>query len=167
VNKRTQELSNEELLGVIWSDAIRHGLGLGYGLVITSGRIFGAKKHPWLTANVVLHLGPGSKATQAERARAQEAAAELIAEKEFELPKESVVKILYKAPGHLSRGHLILSSTDRKIELKLSSLANMAISLTIRPLIISLIQFSPDRFYDETTGELITTLLSRGWKAVK
>jgi hypothetical protein len=123
-----------------------------YSLIITPSRIIGCKKKP-LWQGLTVYLGPGSKATTAGRDKAQKVAAKLMEAKDFELPKDSIVKIVYRKPGLFSSGHIDIHTTGRELELVIGHTAGN--QRTLRALIPSLIAFAADRFYDEKTGALV------------
>jgi hypothetical protein len=149
------EQPSEDLLGVIWAPCIRYGGGLGYGLVVTSGRIIGARKTPWLHG-FFGYLGPGSKVSPDIRAKGEKAAAELMAEKEFELQKDSISKILFKDPGLFSGGHVIFKTDKQDIQIDITNPPGDATTARVTPqLKASVAQFAPDRMYNEETGVLV------------
>jgi hypothetical protein len=150
-------VSSDELLGVIWSPNISYGQGIGYALVITVSKIVGARKSGVWHA-YERFLGPSIKypTSDADRAKAQEVANELIADKEFGMPKESIVKILYKKPGFYSRGRLTFQTASQQIVLDIPFLQGASgANKTVGIIVASLNVFAPDRFYDEDTGALV------------
>jgi hypothetical protein len=150
-------LSSEDLLAVIWSSGTMHyGLGMGYGLVITSTRVIGAKKTPWVSG-FQRYLGPGSQTTESDIKKAREVAARLESEKDFELPKESIIRITYLAPGMVSGGHILFKTIQGDVELRLAAQTpDVGVARTVKQLIPALAAFASDRFYDEKTGARIT-----------
>ena len=123
--------------------------------MITSGRVVGTRKTPWL-GGFDGFLGPGSKLSAKDQAKGAKIAAELIAEKEFELPKESISKILFKDPGALSNGHVIFKSNQPDIQIDLLNPPGDATILRVTPRLKgSLVEFAIDRTYNENTGLLI------------
>jgi hypothetical protein len=141
----------EELIGVIWSDYLMLGPH-HYSLIITPSRIIGCRKKP-LWQGFTVYLGPGSKATTADREKAQKVVAKLMAAKDFEFPKDSIVKIVYKKPGLFSGGYVNIHTTGRGLELVIGYTAGN--QGTLRALVPSLMIFAGDRFYDEKTGALV------------
>jgi len=141
----------EELIGVIWSDYLTFGPD-HYALIITPSRIIGCKKRA-LWKGLVVYLGPGSKATTADREDAQKVLAKLMEAKDFEFPKDSIVKIVYRKPRLFSSGHLDIHTTGKGLELIIGFRAGNR--GTLEALIPSLIIFAADRFYDEKTGALV------------
>lgn len=148
--------SLDGLIGVIWSANIQYGRGMGYALVILKDRIVGARKSSWISS-FEAYLGPGNKLRPADFVKARKIATELIQSKEFELPRGSITKILYKKPREYSRGHFIfLTTTQWEVQLDVPALAGSGGTLsTMRKLVASLIIFAPDLFYDEESGILI------------
>jgi hypothetical protein len=134
---------------------LSRGFPAGYGLVILPSRIIGTKKIPW-SSGIIAYLGPGSRHTEDEKAKAIKIATELIGKKEFDFEKQSIVRIAYRSPGYIFRGHIAFKTTSDKVELKIANLTNAAITeRTVLELIYSLMAFAPDRLYDETTGALM------------
>jgi hypothetical protein len=123
-----------------------------YSLIITPSRIIGCKKKP-LWRGLTAYLGPGSKATAADCENAQKVAAKLMEAKDFEFPKDSIVKIVYRKPGLFSSGHIDIHTTSKELELAIGYTAGN--KGTLRALVPSLIAFAGDRFYDEKTGALV------------
>jgi hypothetical protein len=131
---------------------------MGYGLVITRSQITGCRKTPW-TSSYEAYFGPGSKATESALGEAKKAIQELLEQKEFELPRESIKRILYRKPGGFSRGHLtfqgIFQGSEENIQVMISSTSrNAGVGKTLRNLLPSLIIFAGDRLIDEKTGHL-------------
>jgi hypothetical protein len=144
----------EDLYGVIWAPCLRYGSGLGYGLVITSARVVGTRKTPWLSG-FFGYLGPGSHISPGDRAKGTKIATELIAEKEFEIPKGSVSKIMFKDPGAFSNDHAIFKTNQPDIQIDLlNPPGDMTIVRVTPKLKGSLVEFTPDRTYNEATGAL-------------
>lgn len=148
-------LTDEGLIGVVWSFAVHRGLDAGYGIVVYYDRIIGCKKGSW-NSYLTLYVGPGSKAADKEVADAIEVAKKLEENKEFEVPKDDVVRITYRAPGLLSRGHVIIGARagDTRIDLA-SRTPEVGVDYATKALLPSLAEFAQDRLYNEKTGNLI------------
>jgi hypothetical protein len=150
-------MSSEALIGVIWSPDLHYGGGVGYALVITSDRVVGSRK-PALFHAFEIYLGPRIKhpTTDADRAKAQKVADDLISNKEFEFTKDSIVRISYKRPGLYSRGHIVFQTKTQQIQVDISFLqGGVQAEKTAGLIVASLNILAPDRFYNEETGVLI------------
>ena len=155
-NKQSGPSTPDGLIGVIWSASIQYGRGVGYALVISKESIIGARKSSWISS-FEAYLGPGNKLRPDDVTKARKIAAELVDEKEFELPKESIAKITYKKPGTFSRGHFIFTTSEKEVRLDVPGLAGSGDTMsTMRKMVASLILFAPDRFFDEETGKLMS-----------
>ena len=145
----------DELIAVISSwDLTRTG-ETGYGLVLTKSRVIGARRTE-SEIELVAYLGPGSTATEDERATAGAVASRLIRTKQFVMAKESIAQILYRRPGFLVGGYVVFKTPLQafKIELPVVSGWNEGPLQTSRVLIESLMAFSPESLYDGRTGAL-------------
>ena len=138
----------------------------GYGIVLTTDRVVGSRKNP-LIDYCSTYLGPNSRATDEERAKATKIAGGLIENKEFELQKNSILKLLYRAPGIFSRGHITFNATSGDIELLISNLQSGSLVYTLKGLLPSLVAFAPERLYDEKTGVLVRTIIANTGKFPK
>lgn len=147
-------MQSEQILGVVWAIEWARGFPAGYAMIFTNTRAVGSKKMP-MVHYCLAYLGPGSKATDDERNYALKTASELMADKQFEFPKESIVKVSYRAPGLFSRGHVIFQTVSETIELKIASKREGGVIRLLRTLIPSLVAFAEDRVWDEKTGTLL------------
>ena len=143
--------AQEQLYGVVWGRFIHpHSSGGGYGLVITSTRIVGSWNIPWLSS-FCGYLGPDSDILPDDRAKGGRGAAELMARRDFELPRDSVRGIFFKEPGGFVSGHVTFRSDRGDIQIDIRGDADLAVgpAPTLRR---ALAKFAPDRAYDEATG---------------
>ena len=139
---------------------------LSYGIVITTGEIIGSKKRSW-TDGCSVYTGPASKASPEDRVHAFKVAAQLAERKDFELQKNSILRIDYHAPGQLTRGHLVIRTAQESIELKLNALTNGYLPPTLNALVPSLVAFATDRFYDEKSGMRVGEVILKTGKYPK
>ena len=139
---------------------------MGYGLVVCASRIVGSNTSAW-SQEYSAYLGPNSQTTFEEREKATKIAEILIEKKGFEIPKDSVLKVIYRAPGLFSRGHVIFHTAPGDTKLIISDLQEGGTPRTLRGLLPSLVAFAPDRFYDEKTGELVGTIIAKTGKFPK
>lgn len=146
-----------DLIGVIWSLAITRDSNAGYALVIRSDQIVGVNKGAWgFSSGSLVYFGPGSRATESDKERAQEVATKLLERPDFELSKSDITKITYRAPGLFSKGHVVIASNKDDIELNLARLTpDIGVRQVIKSLLPSLVYFANDKLYDEKTGKLL------------
>lgn len=146
---------SDELIGVISSWDLSRVGETGYSLVITKSRVIGARR-PEQDNEFMAYLGPGSTATEDDRARAAATASRLLETKQFALPKETIAQILYRRPGLFSGGYAVFKTNLQafKVEIPVVSGWNEGPLLASRVLIESLKAFSPERLYDGKTGTL-------------
>jgi hypothetical protein len=160
----------EQALGIIRSDGISHLL------VITPARVVGRRGIVW-TSDFEGYLGPGSKATEEDRRKAQKAIETFTKarvtllqrmknDREFTISKESVIRILLKPPGLAFDGRVLFETLSGEVEVKLASYGSKAENDTwiLDALVPSLVAFASDRFFDEETGRLVVELLDSGFR---
>ncbi|MGA2665500.1 MAG: hypothetical protein ABSF83_11190 [Nitrososphaerales archaeon] len=148
--------AQEQLYAVVWGRFIHpHSSGGGYGLVITSARVVGSWNIPWLSS-FSGYLGSDSDILPDDRTKGARGAAELMARRDFELPRDSVTGIFFKDPGTFVSGHVTFRSDkgDFQIDIKGGTGSDAAVG-PAPPLKRALVQFAPDRAYDEATGTLL------------
>jgi hypothetical protein len=139
---------------VIWSMNLRYGNRGGYALAITSNRVVGAPRSA-LFHYFERYVGPGSKATEEEHQQANQIFPEIVAAKDLEIPKDSVTKISWKKGGVFHKGHFLFNTTKGDFQIDTVSTNNtLSVVHTTNQILASLVDFAPDIFYDEKTGEL-------------
>src|SRR3990172_8580432 len=89
----------------------------GYGIIIDSNRILGAKK--WEGAEYT-YFAVVSSLNEKEREEAYKIASELEKKKEFESPWQQVSGIEIKAPGRFTPGYLLFKTTKGEFKIKAS-----------------------------------------------
>ena len=148
-------MTNEELLGVAWSYYIRYQKRGGYALAITSQRVVGAQKSA-MGDHFEAYLGESSKATNKDRQRAAQLFAEILAEKNLEIAKESVVRISWKRAGLFHGAPFLFRTTGGDFRIVSAPMwTSLGVARVINQIVASLMMFSPDRFYNEKTGALV------------
>src|ERR1700722_2518690 len=151
---QTLVLPDEELHGLIWSIYIEYQNSDGYALAITSNRIIGAQKSA-LLHGFEAYLGPGSKAIEEDRQKAQQIFPEIVANKDLEILKDSVIKMSWKKAGFLHGARCLFVTRQGDFQIVTAPLsASLGIAHAINQISASLMAFGPDRFYDEKTGTL-------------
>ncbi|MDA4112534.1 MAG: hypothetical protein OK474_00610 [Thaumarchaeota archaeon] len=153
----------DELIGVISSWDLSRTGETGYALVVTRGRVIGARRAE-ADVEFIVYLGPGSTATASDRERAVAAAARLLETRQFVLAKDDIAQILFRRPGLFSGGYAVFKTRLQayKVEIAVVSGWNGGPLLASRTLMESLRTFSPDRLYDGKTGAIyIEELLRR------
>jgi hypothetical protein len=164
-------LRREQVVGIVSSWDIRRstrsGFSLlffvgqeseGYSLLFTDTRVVGAQRSGF-PEDFCVYLGPGSSASDELRAEGQKKAAEVIANEEFEMQKDKVVKVIYTKPRSYEGGRLLFLEVGRRVELKVTlvSLFNPGIVSTVDALERSLSAFVPDKLYDERIGRRVNS----------
>jgi hypothetical protein len=109
-------MSAEGLLGVIMASCLRYGDSHGYSLVITTTRVVGIRKTPWLSG-FCGYVGPGSHLSMDRRVIGREWAGKLLPEKEFEISKESILLVFWKEPDLADGGHVIFKTDKPNIQI--------------------------------------------------
>ena len=149
-------IRREKLIAVISSGDIHLGGGDGWALVVTDGRIVGARRAETVGVPEP-YLWVAKESTEEGRAAAEKIAVALIERKRFELSKEGIFKILYEAPGLFFGGRVVFESVGERVDLGISVLSvwSQNTVLTVGALVDSLLAFAPDKVYDEKTGTLV------------
>jgi hypothetical protein len=149
-------VSTENIIGVINSAHLHKGILKGYGLVIASDGVVGARKVKFTGSYFAAYLGRRSRLPDKDRARAYDKANDIAKDRNFELAKDAIRKITIKSPGILTGGHLIFESGQEEIKVDVASQMDKK-EWTI--LLLSLIEFAPEKVYDEKTGQLLINVL--------
>jgi len=155
---------SDELIGIVSSWDLSRVGETGYGLVVTRSRVIGARR-PDPDDEFMAYLGPGSTATDDDRARAAATASRLLGSAQFVLPRDDIAQILYRQPGLFSGGFVVFKTQLKafKVEIPVVSGWNEGPLRASRVLIESLKAFSPERLYDGRTGALyVEEVLKRG-----
>jgi hypothetical protein len=118
-------LPNEELLGLIWSIYVRYQNSGGYALAITSDRIIGAQKSAFLHG-FEAYLGPGSEVTEADRQKAQQIFPEIVAKKDLEILKDSVIKMSWKKAGFFHGARFLFVTRQGDFQIVTAPLAGVS-----------------------------------------
>jgi len=161
-------LRREQIIGIVSSWDIRKGRGgfsllffagdesEGYSLLVTDLRLVGAFREEY-PDDFCAYLGPGSQVVPELRQKAEAEASKIFAKRDFEIPKDKLVKALYEPPTTYLGGRLLLIEAGRRLELKITLLSpfNPGVISNVETLVRSLAAFSPDRIFNERTGELI------------
>ena len=112
---------DEGLVGVVVSDTLSRGDERGYGLVITRGKICGAKK-PDALPDFGVYLGSGSSPPDSVKKDAHSVAGRIVAAKDLEIPVSSIGQALFRKPSLFFGGYAIIKTSDRAIRLDMSVL---------------------------------------------
>jgi hypothetical protein len=148
-------LPDEELLGLVWSYLIRYQNSGGYALAITTHRIIGARKSAW-SSGFDEYLGPESRATEEDRQKAKNIFPEIVANKDLEISKDSVIKMSWKKAGYFHGARFLFVTKQGDFQIVTSPLrVTLAVAHAINQIVASLAAFGPDRFYEEKTGLLV------------
>ena len=102
---------------IVLSGLFAKGFPGGYGLIINSDRVLGAKK--WEGAEYT-YFAVISSLNDKGREEALKIAGELEKKKEFEVSREQVSEIEIKKPGRLTPGHLLFKTTKGEFKIKVS-----------------------------------------------
>lgn len=159
-------LRREQVIGVVSTWDIRKGKGgfsllffagdesEGYSLLITDLRIVGSFRAEY-PDDFCAYLGPDSPSDPELQHRAEAEALKIIAKKDFEIPKDKLVKLLYEPPTTYLGGRLLLIEAGHRVELKVTLLSpfNPGVIATTDTLVRSLVAFAPGRVFNERTGE--------------
>ena len=151
-------LPSEAVIGVISTIALGRGsVTNGYGLVITHEKIIGAKAHRPFFPEFAAYLGPETKATESDRIKAREVADKLTAKQDFELKKSAITQIrLHLILSKVANGYLLFKTQSEEVKLTLKgNFSGENEKKELDALLLSLMAFSPDRFYDDSTGNLV------------
>ena len=148
---------------MVWSDAV----GPIDGFVFANNRIVGTTVLPPWRGFTSTYLGPSSHVTDEERTHALELASKIIEKKELDLPKESIEKISYRAPGFWSRGHIVFQTSEEDTVVWIKDRQEWGDLRTLNGLIPPLVAFAADRFYDDKTGILVYTEIAETGKFPK
>jgi hypothetical protein len=147
--------TTEVLLGVVWAIQLSYGKSLGYAVAVTSKRIVGAPK-PAIWHSLLSYLGPGSKASEEDRQKANQVFQEILNVKDLELAKDSMTRISWSQEGFFTGGRFVFSMTQGEIEIDTPSRQSRLWSPRVPNLFArSLLVFAPENFYNEKTGVLI------------
>jgi hypothetical protein len=154
-----------ELLGYIISIGIRAKPQGVRAIVITERCVAVTQRLPFFGNWVgVDYLGTGSTATDAEKAKTVDRACKLLAKGPEELVlKEDVLQVLFKKPG-VNDGHVIFKRTKGNVALQIYGTLRYrsASPKQVRGLMSALIEFAPDKLYNEDSGNLIVDDLKNG-----
>jgi len=157
------------MIGVVSTRNLSRTGETGYALVFTKARVIGSRR-PESEAEFVAYLGPGSAATEGDRARALALGSRLLRTSQFVLERGSVAQIVYRQPGFLTGGLVVFKTPLQafKVEIPVVSGWNGSPLFTSEVLLDSLIAFSPERLYDGKTGALyVEGALKSGRRAVR
>jgi hypothetical protein len=161
-----------ELLGLI------HSYGITHALIITPTEVHAKRTGlGFRERHSTAYLGPRSTATEEQRRTARvvidrinHAKLDVIErhqkDKEFTVDKESIIRITMKLPGEFRTGHVIFKTLGDEFRVSILPLASKVENARsiLLALIPSLLEFAPDRFYDEKSGKLVSELLKEGMK---
>jgi hypothetical protein len=113
---------------------------------------------------LVTYLGPYSKATDEQKAQAEQITQDLIANHELEIRRESVTRIDWHQEGFLSPGYFRFATAAGPVQIDTvrRAFGNEGVLYTDRQLIGALLMFAEDRFYNEKTGVLMAKQV-QGW----
>ena len=127
---------------IVLSGLFAKGFPGGYGLIINSDRVLGAKK--WEGAEYT-YFAAISSLNDKGRDEAYKIAGELDKKKEFEVSREQVSGIEIKKPGRLTPGHLLFKTTKGEFKIKVSGTFMTATGDILSVLGKKLEEFAPGR----------------------
>jgi len=110
----------------------------------------------WTHGGLLAYFGPGSQATQEELDSAKKVADELLETKEFELEKDSILRICYREPNAFSGGSVQFETSNQKIKVNVDIIRGSSELPTLNTLVSCLSAFAPDRFYDDRKHVLMS-----------
>jgi hypothetical protein len=85
-------------------------------------------------------------------------------DKEFSAEKESILRVTLKLPGAFRAGHVVFKTLGEEFKVSFNPTSSKVENARniVKVLVPSLLEFAPDRFYDEESGKLVTELLQEG-----